>query len=110
MKDTLNKAAYRAALEKIKAINEVGGVAKMGQIRAEFDLPDHCAKGYIPNLNGVDLEKNFEKLYKVQLAHILEERKKASNRSLKAYRRREELEKENAALRKRIAELEGHAA
>lgn len=110
MKATLNKADYRAALEKIKKIHEAGGIPNFGRMRKEYGFAYQVSVRIIPNLAGVDLDKEFDRLYAEQLANLraCQLKSQAYQRGVNEKRRAEveTLRAENEFLRKKLADFE----
>lgn len=99
----MNRESYRAALEDIKVVNEMGLDVKFQGIIKKYDLHNATKAALIPNLAGVDLDEKFEELYNVQEAFLQSAIEKGKQRYIANRRHMRELEKENAELRAQLA-------
>jgi len=99
----MNRENYRAALEDIKAVNEMGLDVKFNGIIKKHDLHYATKAALIPNLAGVDLDEKFEELYNIQEAFLQGALEKGKQRYIANRRLLRELEKENAKLRTQLA-------
>lgn len=106
MKELLNKDIYRTALEKMQRIHEVGGEPRFEDFRREFGFSTRVKKSLIPNLAGVDLDAEFERLYTEQLAHIRAQIQKANEAARRHGTSYAKLLAENSRLREEIKDLQ----
>ena len=101
---------YRAALNDLQVVHELGLTVKFGSIIEKHNLPYATKGGLIPNLAGVDLDKEFDRLFNVQDKFLKALNAKSNGNGKAWYKvtksRIQDLEKENAELRAKLAEKE----
>ena len=104
---SINRTKYRAALEDIKLVNELGLEVKFRSVIKKYELHPATKASLVPNLKGVDLDQEFDGLYISQAAFLRQviERSQYNNREV--YRDRKHriavLEEENARLRAKLS-------
>lgn len=102
----LNREKYRAALEDIKAVNELGLEIKFKSVIKKHELHPATKSSLVPNLAGVDLTKDFESLYSIQVDFLSKLTDETRARAARAYKSSKErmaaLEEENARLRAKL--------
>lgn len=96
----MTREKYRAALESLQKVHEMGLEVKFQGVIKRFHLPSYTKASLVPNLAGVDLDKEFDHLYKEQLDFV----RAFSRVHGKNFRdHMKQLREENARLREELA-------